>query len=515
MRALSFCVLTGVMLSLANGCASETRNDSKFAAKAAQSQVAEEGTADGTMNMPDKGSTSKDAASDSFKPEKSPSSPGLPKPPTGPGAPGGGLGGLGGGFGGVGPGAPGDSVKGTPPAKDKAASDGKSRESGGSDALVASGPKGKSGWKTKSPTEPQSGRLTAGSFDDNLVPDAFSRFASKMGQDAAISNLTGKLFGRRLIVTAKGKDGNPLGNARVRISSSDNRNAVELISRSDGRVIFVESWDKVDGDLIVTVTPPDGSAPATQPVDRETSRIVVSLPAAAAPLPKNLDLVFVIDTTGSMGDELAYLKSEFKEIAKTIAAKFPNINQRYGLVVYRDRGDEYVVRHFDFTSSVDEFRKNLGAQSAAGGGDIPEAMEVGLEETAKLEWRSADTVRVMFLVADAPPHDKDIGRTMTAADVLRKKGIAIYPLACSGYDPPCELVMRSCAMLTGGQFLFLTDDSGVGEAHGEPHIPFYHVERQGRLMVRLVASELSGRRLEPTSEDIIRTVGNPPVTKGQ
>ena len=75
--------------------------------------------------------------------------------------------------------------------------------------------------------------------------------------------------------------------------------------------------------------------------------------------------------------------------------------------------------------------------------------------------------------------------------------------------------MRSRAMLTGGQFMWLTDDSGVGEAHGEPHIPFYHVERQGRLMVRMVASELSGRRLDPNAEDIIRTVGNPPKAKGQ
>ena len=49
----------------------------------------------------------------------------------------------------------------------------------------------------------------------------------------------------------------------------------------------------------------------------------------------------------------------------------------------------------------------------------------------------------------------------------------------------------------------------------EPHIPFYHVERQGRLMVRMVASELLGRRLEPSPEEIIRTVGNPPKRTGQ
>jgi hypothetical protein len=392
----------------------------------------------------------------------------------------------------------------------------KSREGTAPETLVAAAPKrGATAWIAKAPPEPQSGRLTAGSFDDNLFPDAFRQFASKMGQTSSSGGLTGKLFGRRLIVTVRGKDGNPLGNARVRIHGDQGGSAVELVTRSDGRVVFVSSWDNVDGDLTVTVTPPDGSAAVKQAVDRETLRCVVSLPAVAAPLPKNLDLVFLVDTTGSMGDELSYLNSEFKTMASTLAARFPNVNQRYGLVVYRDRGDEYVTRSFPFTSSVDEFRRNLSAQRADGGGDVPEAMEVGLAEAVKLQWRTADTARVMFLVADAPPHAQDIGKAMAAADALRKKGVAIYPLACSGYDAATELVMRSCAMLTGGQFLWLTDDSGVGEAHGEPHIPFYHVERQGRLMVRMVASALSGRRLDPAPEDIIRTVGNPPKTNGQ
>jgi len=382
----------------------------------------------------------------------------------------------------------------------------KSREDAKPEALVAAAPK--AGWKKATP-EPQSGRLTAGSFDDNLFPDAFRLLASRMGQASSSGGLTSKLFGRRLIVTARGQDGRPLGNARVRVRG-DGQQSVELTTRSDGRAVFVSSWDNVDGDLTVTVTPPDGSAAVTQPVDRETLRCEVSLPTAAAPLPKNLDLVLVLDTTGSMGDELAFLKSEFKAIAKTIADRFPNVHQRYGLVVYRDRGDEYVTRTFNLSASLDDFRRNLGDQTAAGGGDYPEAMEVGLEEAVKVQWCSADTARVVFLVADAPPHAKDIPRAMNAADALRKKGVAIYPLACSGYDEACELVMRSCAMLTGSQFLFLTDDSGVGEAHGEPHIPFYRVERQASLMVRMVASELSGRHLEPAAEEILRTVGTPP-----
>jgi hypothetical protein len=335
-----------------------------------------------------------------------------------------------------------------------------------------------------------------------------------MGQDNRVAGLPGKLFGRRLEVVVQGRDGRPVGNARVRVTGSEGPAAVTLVTRSDGRAVFLSSWDGVEGDLAVTVTPP-GGRPVSRAVPKGAGRLVVSVPEAPAPLPKNLDLVLVLDTTGSMGDELAYLKSEIRGIARAVAAKFPHVNQRYALVVYRDLGDLYVTRTFDFTPSVDTFRAHLAAQQAEGGGDYPESMERGLEEAVKLQWRSDETARVVFLVADAPPHTPDVGKALAAADALRKKGVAIYPLACSGYDDTCELVMRTSALLTGARFLFLTDDSGVGEAHGEPHIPFYRVQRLDRLMVRMIADELSGRRTEPAPDEVLRTVGNPPRTKGQ
>jgi hypothetical protein len=91
--------------------------------------------------------------------------------------------------------------------------------------------------------------------------------------------------------------------------------------------------------------------------------------------------------------------------------------------------------------------------------------------------------------------------------VLRKKGVAIYPLACSGYDDAAEFVLRTCAVMTGGQFLFLTDDSGVGDSHAEPHIPYYNVQKLDRLMVRMIACELAGKRIEPEQGEILRAVG--------
>ncbi|HMC65152.1 MAG TPA: VWA domain-containing protein, partial [Gemmataceae bacterium] len=357
----------------------------------------------------------------------------------------------------------------------------------------------------------QSGLLTAGSFDDNLEPEFFRRFAGQLGQFPGLGELAGKMVGHRLTVLIKGSDGQPVGNARVHITGPRGGPAVELTSRSDGRVVFLSSWDEVpaDDELFVTVTPPGSGKSVKNTVRKGATRWEVVLPATRGELPRQLDLAIVLDTTGSMSDELEYLKAEIRGIAAAVDKKFPQVNKHYGLILYRDEGDEYVTRRFDFTSSVEEFRKNLAKQSAAGGGDEPEAMHKALEEALQLRWREGNTARVVFSVTDAPPHAQFMERTMKAADKLRKQGVAIYPVACSGYNNEAEFILRSCALFTGSQFIFLTDDSGVGNAHGEPHIPFYHVQKLDKMMIRMIAAELSGKRIEPEKGEIIRTVGRP------
>jgi hypothetical protein len=124
-------------------------------------------------------------------------------------------------------------------------------------------------------------------------------------------------------------------------------------------------------------------------------------------------------------------------------------------------------------------------------------MHEALEKATELSWRDRDTARVLFLVGDAPPHDRYAARTVTAVEKLRQQGVRIYPVAASGVKQKAEYVMRSSAFLTLGQYLFLTDHSGVGRAHAAPHVPQYTVEFLSGLMFRMIASELAGRRLAP------------------
>jgi hypothetical protein len=209
------------------------------------------------------------------------------------------------------------------------------------------------------------------------------------------------------------------------------------------------------------------------------------------------------------------LTAEFANIAGAVAAAYPNADQRWALVVYRDvpqtdPGDEYVVRSFDFTRSAEDFAATVGHQTAGNGGDYPESPELGLEELGKLTWRSdPSTAKVAFWVGDAPHHEQQGAAMKQAILDAKTAGIHLYPVSASGTDDLLEMTMRSAAEITGGRYLFLTDDSGVGDTHKIPEIPCYFVTKLARALVRAVGMELSGVYVPPDPADILRTAGTP------
>jgi hypothetical protein len=221
-----------------------------------------------------------------------------------------------------------------------------------------------------------------------------------------------------------------------------------------------------------------------------------------------LDVSLVIDTTGSMGDELRYLTTEFLALHAAIGARYPDAEQRWSLVVYKDVVDEYIVRWFDFRDDPNDFVTHLAAQTAGGGGDYPESPERALGIASQLGWRD-DAAKLAFWVADAPHHDADAAVMATSIRDLRARGVHVYPVMASAADDLTELTMRSAAELTGGRLLFLTDDSGVGDTHAVPRIPCFFVTKLDKGIERMVDIELSGTYREPDASDVIRTGGDP------
>jgi len=119
-----------------------------------------------------------------------------------------------------------------------------------------------------------------------------------------------------------------------------------------------------------------------------------------------IEVCFVLDTTGSMSNLIAGAKKKIWYIANEIARAQPTPDLKFCLIGFRDRGDDYVTRHFDLTDDIDSIYDKLKQFSADGGGDTPESVNQALYESiANTSWSSNPAVmKTVFLVGDAPPH---------------------------------------------------------------------------------------------------------------
>lgn len=207
--------------------------------------------------------------------------------------------------------------------------------------------------------------------------------------------------------------------------------------------------------------------------------------------PTKLDLLFMVDTTGSMGDELRYLQTELRDVIRKVSQSNQELSINLSVNFYRDTGDEYIVRSFEFTNDIEKAIADLNKQQSDGGGDYPEAVHTALKDIVfNHQWRH-DSVKLCFMVLDAPPHtEKDvanINNDMTSyVKSMSEKGIRFIPLASSGVNTETEFLLRSWAVMTGGTYTFLTDHSGIGNSHLEPTIGDYEVEKLNDLMVKII-----------------------------
>ncbi|MEM7037837.1 MAG: carboxypeptidase-like regulatory domain-containing protein, partial [Bacteroidota bacterium] len=210
--------------------------------------------------------------------------------------------------------------------------------------------------------------------------------------------------------------------------------------------------------------------------------------AVDCPQPKVVDIAFVVDGTGSMGDEISFLKAELKDIMDKVKHTLPDMKVNLGSVFYRD-GTGHVPDHSDFSEDIKKTTSFISGQYASGGGDFPEAVELGMDVAVnKLTWSPNAVARIAFLILDAPPHsDKaTVKKMQTVMEDAARQGIRVIPVVGSGIDKSTEYLMRTMALLTNGTYVFLTDDSGIGGAHIKPTTDEFEVETLNALMLRLI-----------------------------
>lgn len=352
---------------------------------------------------------------------------------------------------------------------------------------------------------PRRGVVTAGDIDDTLNLAAFTRYQSKAARELGLPKLA---LSRPVQVQLTAPDGRPAPGVPV------------TLRRPGAASPFYQGYSGVDGRI--TVFPAlhgSGSAKRVEirsfAGDQQMQSQIVTTGTPAKMVVQNgdgwqpdfLDLVFVFDTTGSMGDELDWLTKEFGGIVQAARRAAPGANIRFGLVAYRDKGDLYVVRNFGFTRNQSQMQGWLRSLDASGGGDYPEAAAEALQAAAGMTWRRGKGERLLFHIADAPAHKSRSRSYLKAAETLARKQVQIFGLGASGVAEESEFLMRQAALASSGRYLFLTDDSGVGYAHAEPTVACYRVTRLKSLLVRVLRSELTGIRQEARDGEVIRSVG--------
>lgn len=331
------------------------------------------------------------------------------------------------------------------------------------------------------------GQLTAGEWSDLLEWEYWNGVIA----DSAWRHMPGhwRFNPRTRLVVRVQSGGRPLCDATVRV---ENRKGAQVwaarTSNAGIAYAFPEMFDELAGPYTVTAEANGNTTKAMIDCNGSSTELRLSLPEYRSA--NGLDIMFVVDATGSMGDEMEYLKSELRDvIGRVEKMNSEALDVRLGINVYRDHGDEYVVRSFGFTKNINDALANLANQRAGGGGDFEEAVEEGLADGInKVEWRDVARAKLLFLVLDAPPHHtpERIERLRTLTRDAAAKGIRIVPVAASGINKETEFLLRFLAVSTGGTYTFITDHSGIGGAHLKPTIGQYKVELLNNLLVRLI-----------------------------
>jgi Mg-chelatase subunit ChlD len=201
--------------------------------------------------------------------------------------------------------------------------------------------------------------------------------------------------------------------------------------------------DAVAPDLQVHKTPP-----------------VVQIPQA----PPRVELVFALDTTGSMSGLIDGAKRKIWSIAQFIANGQPKPDVRIGLVAYRDIGDAYVTRFYDLSDDLDDVFAHLSSFEAGGGGDTPEHVSKALYEAVyNTSWtKDQSALKQIYLVGDAPPHTDyqdgfDYNKIAKKAHDL---GIHINTIRC-GSDAQTEMVWNQISTASAGEYASIDQSGGV------------------------------------------------------
>lgn len=225
------------------------------------------------------------------------------------------------------------------------------------------------------------------------------------------------------------------------------------------------------------------SESAAQLFDNEVQTIQVKTDCQLAGA---IELAFMMDVSGSMDDEIAYLRSEMASIIERITSDYPERTLRVGVVYFQGHGNYNPIASIPLTDDMSAVHKFINKRTGRGGSD--EAIDLAMQTMVDdFEW-SDDSDKIAFLVGDEELDNVEANRKRQRDYTKRcaEKGIKLVPIGCSGMPKSLEYVMRTMALATGGTYLALTDDSGVGKAHMKPTTTKIDVQSLNQLILDVI-----------------------------
>ncbi len=361
--------------------------------------------------------------------------------------------------------------------------------------------------RPRTATPPRSPGVKAGAADDNRQFNYYLNYLERFSR----LNVLKLDISNRIVFKAVDEEGKSIPNCVLSFRDEKGKTLAERRTYADGRAMFFPSESKkfsAQGNKVRATCYREKIEQVIDPYGEKT--VELKFPGKRKDY-KNvpLDIAFLLDTTGSMGDEIARLKQTIEVIHFQISQLSSAPDVRFGMVLYRDRGDEYVTKVIPFTSDMEEFKSELAQVWASGGGDTPEDLQAGLYDAmSKLDWRKSG-IRLLFVIADAPPH-LDYGQQYTYLDAMKEganRAIKFVSVGASGLPNDGEYVFRQLAQYTMGIFVFLTyGETGEAEGGGGTVAVSHHTgsnwqaENLDVIVVRMVKIELSYLTDQPITE---------------
>lgn len=365
------------------------------------------------------------------------------------------------------------------------------------------------------PAATSAGSADASKVDDDTSTGKTSRYVLPAGQLTCSALDDNKYYDYWKEITEKGQNGDGPFNQYKTIAGANfnsyhrvkltvnNANDVYVTLKEDNKTFHVDNFhnaylfakeDKESYAVDISYIDKNGQRQLVTKDVKDNDVIDLENEYTTA---TNLEIMFVIDATGSMGDEMRYIKTEIDDVIGKVKSDNPTSKVSLAMMVYRDVKDEYVTRYSDFTEDIASQQAFLSKQQASGGGDFEEAVDTALDEAVNKQWSSKGT-KLIFHVADAPAHDSDLAKWSKAVDTAAEKGIQIMTVSGSGIDKKTEFYFRSQSLITGGQYVYLTDDSGIGYSHEKPTIKEkLTVELLNECLIRLINGYHKGELEEP------------------